>query len=281
MALEKYSTVLKMAQEGRYCVPAFNTYNYETIAWVIEVAEEEKRPVIVQLYPGYDFYIPLKVMCDAAKELAAHASVPVCVHLDHSATYEIAFAGLAAGFPSVMIDGSSLSFDENVALTAAVSRAAHALGCEVEAELGHVGSGSNLDDFATGGKFTDPDEAVKFIELTNVDALAVSIGNAHGAYAATPNLQLDLLSKINDAVDIPLVLHGGSDIPDEQIKQAITRGIAKVNIATEYFRAMYKGYSASIAAAPDKDSLFEISQMSKDSVKDFLRGKFNLLKADV
>ena len=149
MPLERTSTILKDGEKNGYGVAAFNIFNYETIAWAIQAAEEERIPVIIQFYPGFDRYMPMEVVTAVTKELAAKASIPVGLHLDHSNKYEDAIKGAECGFSSIMIDGSTLSFDENAELTKRVVDTAHKMGVEVEAELGHVGSGNNLDDFQT------------------------------------------------------------------------------------------------------------------------------------
>lgn len=277
MPICKTSTLLKMAQDNKYCVPAFNVYNYESIAWTLEVAEEMQRPVLIMVWHGASQLIPFSTIRAITHDLAKDLTVPVALHMDHSYSFESAMEGPRYGFNSTMYDGSTLPFDENVANTREVVKAAHAMGCEVEAELGHVGQGNNLADFAEGtGAFTNVDEMVKFIELTGVDALAVSIGNAHGAYAATPNLKLDLLKELRAATDIPLVMHGGSGIPAEQVQKAIGIGVAKMNIATDFWQAMYDSVKDSTEDA-EKQNSFIVSLGAREQFKDFVRSRFEML----
>lgn len=238
--LENVRTLLTDGWKHGYGLPAINVFNYESIAWAVKAAEREQCPILIQFYPGYVPFIPMKVVADIAKDCIESVSVPIGLHLDHSSSYELAVSGLGAGFPSVMIDKSTSSFEENARETAAVVRAAHVMGALVETELGHVGSAANLDDFTNPNHFTGVEEAVRFIAETNADALAVSVGNGHGAYVRTPELDFDRIEKLRAALDIPLVLHGCSDIPTDQLQKAVELGISKFNIATEYDRAFYQ-----------------------------------------
>ena len=234
MPLVKVNELLQHATEHHYGVAAMNTINFETIQCAVAAAENERVPIIIQFYPGFDRFIPLNFISYMAKELARKATVPVAVHLDHSAGYEIAMAGIRDGFPSVMVDGSALPFEENVALTARVVEAANVFGVDVEAELGHVGMGQNLADMEAD-LFTNVDEAVAFVERTGCGSLAIAVGNAHGDYAREPNLDFDRIREIRRAVSVPLVLHGCSGIPDEQMREAVNLGMSKFNIlATDH-----------------------------------------------
>ena len=229
----KVNEILQHAWKHKYGVAAINTLNYETIKCAVAAAEAERVPVILQFFPGLDKYIPLKYIADMAVDMARKASVPVAVHLDHSASYEIALGGIRDGFPSVMVDGSALPFEENVALTKEVARAAGVFGVDVEAELGHVGIGMKLEDISNSDLFTDADQAAEFVERTGCGSLAIAVGNAHGDYIQEPNLDFDRIAKIRQAVSVPLVLHGCSGIPDWQMQRAVNLGMSKFNIATE------------------------------------------------
>ena len=208
MSLVKVNELLQHATEHHYGVAAINTINYETISCAIAAAEAERVPVIIQFYPGFGQYIPLSHIAYMAKDLARKASVPVAVHLDHSASYEIAVGGIRDGFPSVMVDGSARPFEENLAMTKAVVETAAVFGVDVEAELGHVGNAQILDDLTNADHLTDPDKAVEFVEKTGCGSLAIAVGNAHGNYIQTPNLNFDRIRELRKAVSIPLVLHG-------------------------------------------------------------------------
>ena len=252
MSLVKVNEILQHAWKHKYGVAAINTLNYETIKCAVAAAEAERVPVILQFFPGLDKYIPLKYIADMAVDMARKASVPVAVHLDHSASYEIALGGIRDGFPSVMVDGSALPFEENVALTKEVARAAGVFGVDVEAELGHVGIGMKLEDISNSDLFTDADQAAEFVERTGCGSLAIAVGNAHGDYIQEPNLDFDRIAKIRQAVSVPLVLHGCSGIPDWQMQRAVNLGMSKFNIATEYFAAMYRSLDEVIQATEHK-----------------------------
>ena len=196
MPLVKVNDLLRHATENHYGVAAVNVCNYETIKWVAEAAGRERIPVIIQFDPGFEKYIALKHVAAIAKEFAEKSEVPIGVHLDHSAGYGIAVGGVRDGFPSVMVDGSALPYEENVALTAAVVQAAGVFNVEVEAELGHVGSGANVDDIVNADHYTNVEQAVEFVERTGCGSLAVAVGNAHGAYVQTPNLDFERIAEL-------------------------------------------------------------------------------------
>ena len=277
MSLVKVNDLLKHATENHYGVAAINTINYETIRCAIQAAEAERVPVIVQFYPGFDKYIPLSHIAFMANDLARKASVPVAVHLDHSASYEIAVSGIRDGFPSVMVDGSALPYEENVALTSQVVRTAAVLGVDVEAELGHVGVGQNLEDMTNADFFTDPDQAAQFVERTGCGSLAIAVGNAHGDYIREPNLDFDRIRQIRKAVSVPLVLHGCSGIPDEQMREAVNLGMSKFNIATEYFAATYDAFDATIEKTGHNRNGVAMFFGVQQGMVDFVRGKIRLL----
>lgn len=277
MPLVKVNELLTHAKEHKYGVAAVNTFNIESAKYIIKAAEAERVPVIVQFYPGLGRYTALKHLAFAACDMASKASVPVAVHLDHSATFEIAVGGIRDGFPSVMVDGSALPYEENLELTRAVVRTASVFGVDVEAELGHVGSGSNEDDIINSDYYTNVDQAAEFVEKTGCGALAIAVGNAHGPYVRTPNLDFDRISAIRERVNVPLVLHGCSDIPEEQLQRAVNLGMTKFNIATEYFRAMYRGLERDILSKEfDGNGVALMSHVEEDMVE-FVRGKIRLL----
>ena len=234
--------IIAMAEEGNYCIPAFNVYNIETVMGVIDAAEELKAPVIMQLYPRLvneqvGYYIAPVVLAAAQK-----AKVPVCLHLDHAAGTAEVYKSLRWGFTGIMQDGSAMSFDENVALTRSAVEMCSVLGVGVEGEIGHVGSAA--DD--SMGEFTEPGEAAEFVEKTGVTCLAVLVGNAHGHYKKTPKLDIERIASIRKACGVPLVLHGGSGIPDDQVKAAINAGIRKMNIGTDVCCAFADGTKTAV-----------------------------------
>lgn len=274
MGLTSVKKILHHATANAYGVAAFNIFNYESIKWVIQAAEEENMPVIIQFYPGYTIHVSMKVIADSVKDLARGVSIPVGLHLDHARDFETAMAGITAGFTSVMIDGSKLPFDENVHLTADVKRVARAFDIDVEAELGFVGSGSKLEDFDNPNNHTNPDDVKHFVEMTGVDSLAISIGNGHGAYVKTPVLDFDRITAIKAQTDIPLVMHGGSDIPDEQIRESVLRGMSKFNIATEYSRALD---TALKEVYDGQNGYFGVLRAMEEKAKAYVAAKIKLL----
>jgi len=233
MSLVPITDLLKKAEEGGYAVGAFNCNNMEIVQAIIAAAEAERSPVIMQASQGAIKYAGIEFITAMAKVAAENATVPVALHLDHGTSFEQVMLCIRKGFSSVMIDGSKLPLEENIALTKKVIDVAHAVGVSVEAELGKIGG--TEDDIHVDEKdafFTNPEEAKTFVEQTGVDALAVAIGTAHGQYKGIPELDFPRLEKIRSLVNIPIVLHGSSGVPDEAIKKAITLGVRKVNIDT-------------------------------------------------
>jgi len=227
--------ILKCASDNDFAVASINVFDMQSTAWVIKAAEIEKLPVIVMLYPDIPPFMPMHIVGTACRQFAELAEVPVGLHLDHSPTFEIAMSGIPAGFQSIMFDGSALPFQENMAITKRVVETAHIFNVDVEAELGYVGRDSDESELFNTEHHTKPDDAVVFVEETGVDVLAVSIGNSHGTYICEPRLDIKLLDEINRKVSVPLAIHGGSGIPDEQISEAIKHGIDKLNIGTDFF----------------------------------------------
>lgn len=254
--------------------------NFREITFVIQcaiaAAENERVPIIIQFYPGLDKYIPLNIISYIAKDLVRKASVPVAVHLDHSAGYEIAMSGIRDGFPSVMVEGSSLPFEENVSLTAQVVKAASVFGVDIEAELGHVGIGQNLEDM-NSDLFTNVDQAVEFTQRTGCGSPAIAVGNAHGDYTREPNLDFERIKEIRKAVSVPLVLHGCSGIPDEQMRETVNLGMSKFNIATEYFAATYSAFDGAIQSIDHNRNGRAMLFGARKTMVDFVTEKIRLL----
>lgn len=278
MALVKVKDLLTHATKHHYGVPAINSINPETVRFAIEAAEHERLPIIVQYFPGFADYMPVNVMAFAACQYARNASVPVAVHLDHSKGYDIAVGGIRDGFPSVMVDGSSLPYEENTQLTRDVVNIGKVFDVDVEAELGHVGEGFSIDDIKNSDHYTNPDQAADFVEKTGCDSLAVAVGNAHGPYVTEPNLDFNRIKEIRAAVTIPLVMHGCSGIPDDQMQEAVNLGMSKFNIATEYFRAIYHSMEKQIASEKiyDGDGI-SLGSCVRDDAHAFVEKKLQLL----
>lgn len=234
-----YTTSKEMilaAQRGGYAVPAFNFENMEMVQAILAAAEETGSPVLLQTTPSTIKYMTLRQAYAMVKAEADAVRVPVSLHLDHCESYEGVCAALEAGYSSVMIDASKLEFEENIALTQKTVQAARERGVPVEAELGTVGG--KEDGHSASIAYTDPAQAVDFFQRTGVDLFAVAIGTAHGFYKGEPKLDFELLQTIAGLISAPLVLHGGSGIPDEMIRKTIDLGICKVNFATELRAAM-------------------------------------------
>lgn len=227
--------MLDVANANNFAVPAFNISDYAMMNGVFEISEELEAPVIIAIHPDELSHIGVD-MLPAIISRAHRSTVPVTIHLDHGATHEQILTAIQAGFTSVMIDGSTLPFDENVAITKKIVETAHAVGLSVEGELGTIGK---TDDEAEDGTatiiYTEPADAVRFVEETGVDSLAIAIGTCHGIYPAhmKPELKLDLLREIKDAVNVPLVLHGGSNNPDSEIGESVKLGVNKINISSD------------------------------------------------
>jgi len=215
-----------------YAVPAVNCFNLEMIQAVLEAAEELCSPVIIQSGPKDVLYSSPETLSAMAQAVAKDKRVPFAIHLDHGRDYGMAVRCIRAGYTSVMFDGSALDLQENIALTSKIVELAHSAGLSCEAELGTIGDRDEEGHKIENDYMTDPDAAEKFVQKTGVDCLAVGIENAHGFYPLPPKLDLERLKKIQILTDIPLVLHGGSGLPDEQIKAAIHLGIAKINFST-------------------------------------------------
>ena len=239
------------AQKNHYAVGAFNVENLEFVMAVLAAAEETKSPVIMQTTPGTIKTAGLDYFYGMVAAAAARTDVPVALHLDHGDGYDRCMQAFRSGYTSVMIDGSHESFEDNIALTASVARAGAAMGVPVEAELGKVG-GKEDDGPAVEGEnpYTDPAEAKEFVERTGCTSLAIGVGTAHGVYTETPHIEQEVVKAIRAAVDVPLVLHGTSGVPDEQVAEAVKNGICKVNYATELRQAYTKGYMAFMAENP-------------------------------
>ena len=236
MALVNTKQMLLDAQKNHYAIGAFNVENMEMMQAVITAAELEKLPVILQTTPSTLKYADTALFAAMAEAMAKKASVPVAMHLDHGSSFELCEQAALDGYTSLMIDGSKLPLEENIELAKRVVELAKsfAYAPTVEAELGKLGGKEDDLEVKEGEDMcTDPEEAIEFVEKSGVDSLAVAIGTAHGFYKGTPKLEFERLAAIRDAVQVPLVLHGSSGVPDEDVKKAITLGVCKVNFATE------------------------------------------------
>jgi ketose-bisphosphate aldolase len=280
MAFEKVSAILKDADAKRTAVLAYDCFNFESIAWLVEAGEELGIPVIVMLYPGLMESIPAHVFAAITKAVAKKVKIPVGLHLDHCDSYETILGTIRDGFTSVMIDGSKLEYAENVRVTCEIVKAAHALGIDVEAELGKVGTAANKGDFKNEDLYTTAAQAADFVAKTKVDSLAIAIGSAHGWYVETPKLSMPRLKEINSAIDTPLVLHGGTGIPEDQLKESFRLGINKLNVGTEYFAIFYSTIKDYQQLKDKKESFAALQSYQKKVIKEYLRNKLLLTMPD-
>ena len=258
MELVKMKDLLKRAEEKNIGCGAFSVGNMEMVKGAIRAAEELNTPIILQIAEVRLKNSPLHLMGPMMVQAAKEAKVDVAVHLDHGLTFETVDKALGLGFTSVMLDASTLPFEENIAKVKTVVEKARKYGATVEAELGLVG-GSEDGSCDHGIRCTDPDDAVVYARETGIDALAVAIGNAHGNYPVAPTLAFDVLEKIHEKVDIPLVLHGGSGITDKDFQRAISLGIRKVNIATASFNSL-TAHVEKYMASTDKHNFFDLNE---------------------
>lgn len=258
MALVKMKDLLRRAEEKNIGCGAFSVGNMEMVRGAIRAAEELDTPIILQIAEVRLKNSPLHLMGPMMVQAAKEAKVDVAVHLDHGLTFETVDKALELGFTSVMLDASTLPFEENIARVKAVVEKARKYSATVEAELGLVG-GSEDGSCDHGIRCTDPDDAVVYARETGIDALAVAIGNAHGNYPVAPTLAFDVLEKIHEKVDIPLVLHGGSGITDKDFQRVISLGIRKVNIATASFNSL-TAHVEKYMESTDKHNFFDLNE---------------------
>lgn len=279
MPLVTSKEMLLKAQQGSYAVGAFNVENMEMVKAVIAAAEELKAPVMLQTTPSTIKYGTVETYAAIVAAEAKKASVPVCLHLDHGSSYELAIQCLENGYTSVMIDGSHEEFEGNISISKKVVEAAREKGIPVEAELGKVG-GKEDDLEAEADTNTDPLEAKEFVERTGIDSLAVAIGTAHGFYVGTPVLDKERLSEIRKVVDVPLVLHGASGLTDQDVMDCVSRGICKVNFATE----LRKAYTDAVKQLIDEDpKVYDPKAFGKvgmAAVKELVMGRMKVCGCD-
>jgi len=247
MTLVSIADQLKKAQQEGYAIPLFDIFDIQGAEGMFAAVEEKRAPVIAGIYSALMEKPNAHAFAAYLRQRASDASVPVSLMLDHGASFEQCIQAISYGFSDVMFDGSRLPLADNIAHTQMVVRAAHAVGVAVEAELGHVGSGHEYQEVAAKRiGFTDPETAWQFVDQTGVDFLAIAIGNAHGLYRGDPHIDIDLLADIRSRVSLPLVLHGGTGISEEQFRAAIAHGIAKVNVATDLYVLTAKRLSAAL-----------------------------------
>ena len=275
MPLVTGKEILDAARAGGYAVGAFNCHTLEMIATIVEVAGAERAPVILQFTEGSLNSNGWEYVSAVGRAAATAAPVPVALHLDHGASYELAVRAIRHGLTSVMFDGSERPYAENVALTRQVVAAAHAAGVSVEAEIGHVG-GVEDGQGTEHGWLTDPVDAERFWREAGMDYLATAFGTAHGLYHQAPKLDITRLGEIGRRVPIPLVMHGGSGVPDDQVRAAVAQGIAKVNVSTELKEAWAAALRRFLAEHPGESDPRRVLAPGRAAVQAIVREKIRL-----
>ena len=268
--------MLQKAREGKYAIGAFNVENMEMVMAVLAAAEAKNSPVIMQTTPGTIKYAGVDYYYANVAAAAKRSSVPVVMHLDHGDSFQRAMAAYRAGYTSIMIDGSKLPFEENIDLTKRVVDACHPGDVYVEGELGKVGGKEDDLEGDDDNPYTDPEEAKIFVEKTGVDYLAIGVGTAHGVYKGIPKVNTDLIATIHDMVDVPLVLHGTSGVPDEQVITAVKNGICKVNYATDLRIAFTRGVKEFMTEHSEAFDPKKYSQQGMAEVQKYVEQKIEV-----
>jgi len=277
LSLVTSSELLAKAEKGRYAVGAFNCNNMEIVQAIISAAEAERSPVIIQASQGAIKYAGLGYVTALVREAAMFSTVPVALHLDHGTDFKQVVNCLRSGFTSVMFDGSQLPLEENIRITRKVVDVAHAVGVSVEGELGRLrGTEDEINVSEREAFFTDPEEAVTFVQGTGIDALAPSIGTAHGRYRGKPDLDFQRLKKIRELTGVPLVLHGSSGVPGEDIRRAIELGVRKVNIDTDIREAFVKEIRHVLAVDQDEIDPRKVLGPARIKAAEVIREKIRL-----
>jgi len=281
MPLVTTKEMLKKAQKERYGIGAFNANNMEIIQAIIETAEEEKSPVILQASQGAIKYAGLDMIVAIVKVMAEKATVPVALHLDHGTDYYQNIKCLRAGFTSLMVDGSKLPFEENVEMTKKVVEMAHACDIPVEAELGQIGKMGESDEPGVAlekvkENMAVPEEAVKFAELTGIDSLAAAVGTIHGCRTPFAKLDIPRIEKIRELTDLPLVLHGASGANDEEVKKGIAAGICKINIDTRIRMKFTEKIGEIIKKNPQEIDPRKILGPAREATKEIIRDRMRV-----
>lgn len=273
--------MLQHAYENGYGVGAFSAHNAETVLGILEAAEEEQAPIMIQVGQKVIQTLGMKAMKALIDIYAKEFSIPVAIHLDHSRSFEQTMQAAQLGFQSVMFDGSARSFEENSRITREVVQVAKALNIGSEGEIGKIGG--TEDDISVDEKdalITTTKEAIAFVEATDVDYLAVSIGTAHGLYKQTPDLRFERLEEISKAIQRPVVLHGGSDVPDEQVEKAIQLGVAKINVDTELRQAFTIGIQETYKQNPEEIVLATSLGNGKEHLKRKVQEKIRVFHSN-
>ena len=277
--LVNLNDVLRPARREHYAVGLFNAVNMEMTNAIMEASEELRSPVIMGTAEILLGAADLAEVAAMVRARAERSAVPVVLHYDHGLTFEKCLEAMQLGFTSIMYDCSTVSYEENVERVAEMVKIAHALGVTVEGELGHVGDNEGAGKLEKPSDYyTDPAMAADFVRRTGVDALAIAVGNAHGDYKFPPKLDFERITEIASAVDVPLVLHGGSGLSDSDFREAIRRGIAKVNIFTDISKAQVRGMQEGIAAGVN--NAFDLTPYEVKAVRGVVEEKIRLFGSE-
>ncbi|MDR2246670.1 MAG: class II fructose-bisphosphate aldolase [Treponema sp.] len=282
MSVVTNKELLDKAKAGRYAVAAFNTNNLEYTQAIVRAASELRAPVIIEAAKSEIDYMDGHVFVAMVTAMAAKAPIPIGIHLDHGPSYEEAIRCLNYGFKSIMYDGSSLPLEENIANTKAVAAAAHACGVSVEGEVGVIGQAADSPEGKKNDMIgiADPDDCERFVRETGVDCFAAAIGNAHGLYTRKPELRFDILEEIERRTGIPLVLHGGTGIPQEDLRMAITMGVSKINFSTVMRKGCIETLTATLNTSVGELDLMKILSPAREKMVEIAKEHIIMCMSD-
>lgn len=270
--------LLKVAKENQFAVPAFNICSYDMMKAIMEEVETQNAPVILEIHPDEISYLNDEFV-SAAKEYAHNSKVPVVIHMDHGGSVKDVMRAIRNGYTSVMIDASTQTYEDNKKLTKEVVTLAHDVNVSVEAELGTIGNNGSAEGGSANIIYTDPNQAEEFVEETGIDTLAVAIGTAHGLYPKdmTPKLNIELLKELNERLDIPFVLHGGSGNPDSEVSEAVKYGVAKVNLSSDLKSVFFDALRDILNKNPEMYEPGDVFPEANNKVKEVVRHKLSVL----
>ncbi|MBO0455904.1 ketose-bisphosphate aldolase [Enterococcus hulanensis] len=270
--------LLKVAKENQFAVPAFNICSYDMMKAIMEEVEAQNAPVILEIHPDEIAYLNDEFVA-TAKDYAHNSKVPVVIHMDHGGSVKDVMRAIRNGYTSVMIDASTQTFEDNMSLTKEVVKLAHDVNVSVEAELGTIGNNGSAEGGSANIIYTDPNQAEEFVKETGIDTLAVAIGTAHGLYPKdmTPKLNIELLKELNERIDIPFVLHGGSGNPDSEVSEAVKYGVAKVNLSSDLKSVFFDALREVLTKNPEMYEPGDVFPEANDKVKEVVKHKLYIL----
>ncbi|EOA2494818.1 ketose-bisphosphate aldolase [Enterococcus hirae] len=270
--------LLKVAKDNQFAVPAFNICSYDMLKAIMEEVERLNAPVILEIHPDEIAYLNDEFVA-AVRAYAHKSKVPVVIHLDHGGKVSDVLRAIRNGYTSVMIDASLQSFDDNIKITKEVVALAHEVDVSVEAEIGTIGNNGSAEGGAANIIYTDPEQAKQFVEETNIDTLAIAIGTAHGLYPKdkTPKLNIELLKELNESIDLPFVLHGGSGNPDKEVSEAVKYGVAKVNLSSDLKSVFFDALREILNENPEMYEPNMIYPYANQKVQEVVKHKMTIL----